>query len=256
MCCYKSIYNNLLNIPFGESSMSNFKIHALAGILFGLPFVPSVFYLFFALLGASIPDLDHKNNENKVYSMFVVGVILAVILSIGGLMNISALIIILLAVIFYLSKHRGFTHTFIGICVLSFLFTLVVMGFIPLINDLLIINEFAWSNTILLFLVMVLVGFFVISRKYYLLYVTVLAIYLILFPVDYSNIDGMLILTMFLIGAISHIILDLCTSSGVSVFKPLSNKKYHKSLAILLFSIWIILSISSFYANGFLYSLH
>ena len=233
--------------------MSNYKAHALAGILFALPFIPSVFYLFFALLGASIPDMDHTNNKNKVYSMFVVGIILAFVLSMFGGVSISAMIIILLAIIFYLSNHRGFTHTLIGIVCLSFLFTLVVMGFVPLINKVLIVSQVALPNTILLFAVMVLVGYFIVSRRYLLLYVILLAIYLVMCPVDYSNMQGNTVFLMFFLGALSHIVLDLWTPAGICIFKPISNTKYHKNLAIVFFLIWLVSAVCNICSYGSLF---
>ena len=76
--------------------MSSFRSHALAGLLFGLPFVSNIFYLFFALLGASIPDLDHQNNKRKVYSMIGIGVVLSVLLLFLNGDVLSGLILILL----------------------------------------------------------------------------------------------------------------------------------------------------------------
>lgn len=231
--------------------MSNYKAHALFGILFALPFIPSVFYLFIALLGASIPDMDHKNNTGKVYSMFVAGIVLALVLSIFGGVSISALIIVLLAVIFYLSGHRGFTHTLIGIVSLSFLFSLVVMGFVPLINKLLIVSEVALPNTVLLFGVMALVGYFIVGRRYFSLYVILLAVYLVMFPVDYSNMSGNTVFLMFFLGALSHIVLDLWTPAGIRVFKPVSNTKYHKNLALVFFFVWLLAAVCNICSYGF-----
>ena len=230
--------------------MSNYRNHAIAGILFALPFAPSLFYLFFALLGASIPDMDHVNNKNKVVVMFIIGVILAVALSVYDKLPLSAMIIILVAGIFYVSKHRGFTHTLLGVSVLSFLFTLIVMGFIPFINKLLIVSNIAWPSSILLFVVMILVGYFIVSRKYLLWYVLLVGIYLILFPVDYGNIGSSNVFLMFFIGAISHIILDLWTPAGLCLFIPVSYKKYHRSMALLLILIWIICSLHYITVNG------
>ncbi|WP_455645768.1 metal-dependent hydrolase [Methanosphaera sp.] len=223
--------------------MSSYKPHAIAGLIFALPFIPSVFYLFFALLGASIPDMDHHNNNNKVYSMFAIGIVLSILLFFYDGLSISALILVSLAVIFYLSKHRGFTHSFLGIGILSFLFMLMVMGFIPVLSRIFLSFGFNISSSFILLVILALLGYFVISRRYLYIYLLVLAIYLIIFPVDYTSIQwSMVLLTMF-IGALSHIVLDLWTPAGLKVFKPFTDFKFHKGLAIILVVVWLLSSI-------------
>lgn len=230
--------------------LSSYKTHAIAGILFALPFVPSVFYLFFALLGASIPDMDHHNNNNKVLSMFLVGILLSVLLFFLDGVSLSGLIIISLAIVFYLSKHRGFTHTLIGVIVLSFLFMLMVMGFIPVFYRLSLLLNISIPSNIVFFIVLSLIGYFIVSRRFLLVYILFLAVYLLVIPVDYSMIQWNMVFLILLVGALSHITLDLWTPAGLAVFKPISNVKFHRKLAVLFVGIWIVLSFVVLWKYG------
>ena len=230
--------------------MSSYKTHALAGILLAFPFVPSFFYLFFAVIGASIPDMDHDNNKNKVNSMFLVGVIISLLLIILKGSILSGLIIILLAVTFYFSKHRGLTHSIVGVTVICLLLLFMMMGFLPIVTSLAEYAHYALPNNLSIFVILSLLGYFVVSRKVLTYYVILLATCLFLAPVNIDFINWRLIFIMLFLGAMSHIILDLSTPSGLAVFWPLSDKVYHKRLAILFVGIWLFLAISYVYTFG------
>lgn len=229
--------------------MSSYKTHALAGIILAFPFIPSFFYLFFALIGASIPDMDHDHNKNKVNSMFFVGIIISLLLFILKGSMLSGLIIVLLAVTFYYSKHRGLTHSFIGVTVICFLLLFMMMGFLPVVTALADYANYVMPNNLAIFVMLSLLGFFVVSRKVLTYYVIVLAICLFLAPVNISVIDWRLIFIMLFLGALSHLVLDLLTPSGLAVFWPLSDNVYHKKLAIIILGIWLFLAIA--YINEF-----
>lgn len=232
--------------------MSNYRKHAIAGILMSLPFAPSIFYLFFALIGASICDLDHDNNRHKVNSMMITGVVLSVILFFFNSSSISALILIILSLIFYISKHRGFTHTIIGVVLLSFLFLFMIMGFISFFNRIFLIMNVPIPHLLVLFVTMAIAGFFVISRRYYILYFITLGLYLYVMPMDYSTINWNITLLMLFVGAMSHVILDLCTPAGLCLFEPFSSVEYHKKLAMGFVFIWLLCVVYSFFSYGFL----
>lgn len=229
--------------------MSSYKTHALAGIILAFPFIPSFFYLFFALIGASIPDMDHDNNKNKVNSMFLVGIIISLLLFILQGSMLSGLIIILLAVTFYYSKHRGLTHSLIGVTVICFLLLFMMMGFLPVIIGLASYANYVLPNNLAIFVMLSLLGYFVVSRKVLTYYEIVLAVCLFLAPVNISVIDWRIIFIMLFLGALSHLILDLLTPSGLAVFWPLSDVEYHKKLAFIIIGIWLFLAIT--YVNEF-----
>lgn len=230
--------------------MSSYRNHAIAGIIFALPFIPSFFYLFIALIGASIPDMDHNTNNIKVYSMFIVGLVLSVLLFFVDGVSLSALIILVLAILFYFSKHRGFTHSLLGVIILSFLFMLMFMGFIPVLSRLSLYLGYSIPSNLMLFIILALMGYFVVSRRYLLHYLAVLALYLLVFPVDYSLIQWNVCFLMLFIGGFSHIILDLWTPKGIKVFKPFVNTTYHRSLAVIFVAIWIIASFFAMWHYG------
>ncbi|MBE6487708.1 MAG: hypothetical protein E7Z86_03235 [Methanosphaera stadtmanae] len=223
--------------------MSNYRNHAIGGLIFALPFAPGIFYLFFALLGASIPDMDHDNNINKVGTMLIWGVILSVFLFFVDGLNISALLLVGLAIIFYISKHRGFTHTILGITILSYVFLLMIMGFIPVFMRLSLNLGISIPTVVYIFVIMAIIGYFIISRRYYILYLAVLLVYLYLFPIDYLSINWLSVFLMFFLGALSHIILDLFTPSGVSFLQPFNDSKFHSNIAWILIILWLLASV-------------
>lgn len=229
--------------------MPSYKTHALAGIILALPFIPSFFYLFFALIGASIPDMDHKHNKYKVNSMFLVGIIISLLLFILQGSVLSGLIIILLAVTFYYSKHRGLTHSLIGVTVICFLFLFMMMGFLPVVISLADYANYVMPNNLAIFVMLSLLGYFVVSRRVLTYYEILLAVCLFLAPVNISVIDWRLIFIMLFLGASSHLILDLMTPSGLAVFWPLSDREYHRGLAAVFIGIWLFLAVT--YVNEF-----
>ena len=230
--------------------MSSYKAHALAGIILAFPFIPSFFYLFFAVVGASIPDMDHDNNKNKVNSMFLVGIIISLLLFIlkGSLM--SGLIIILLAITFYYSKHRGLTHSLAGITVICLLLLFMMMGLIPVVTSLAEYAHYVMPNNLSVFILLSLLGYFVVSRRVWTYYEILLAVCLFLAPVNIDVINWRLIFIILFLGALSHLILDLWTPSGLAVFWPLSQTEYHKKLAIIFIAIWLFLAVSYVYSFG------
>lgn len=230
--------------------MSSYKAHALAGIILAFPFIPSFFYLFFAVIGASIPDMDHENNKNKVNSMFLIGIIISLLLLILKGSMMSGLIIVLLAITFYYSKHRGLTHSLVGITVICLLLLFMMMGFIPVVTSLAEYAHYVMPNNLAIFLLLSLLGYFVVSRKVLTYYEILLAVCLFLAPVNIDVINWRLIFIILFLGALSHLILDLWTPSGLAVFWPLSEKEYHKHLAVVFIAIWLFLAASYVYAFG------
>lgn len=230
--------------------MSSYKAHALAGIILAFPFIPSFFYLFFAVIGASIPDMDHDHNKNKVNSMFLVGIIISLLLVILKGSILSGLIIVLLAITFYYSKHRGLTHSVAGITVICLLLLFMMMGFLPVVSSLAEYAHYALPNNLSIFIILSLLGYFVVSRKVLTYYEIVLAVCLFLAPVNIDVINWRIIFIMLFLGAMSHLLLDLMTPSGLAVFWPLSERVYYKRLGILIIAIWLFLAVTYVHEFG------
>ena len=223
--------------------MSSFKTHALAGILMALPFVPNLFYLFFAVIGASIPDMDHKHNKNKVHIMFLMGIIISLLLILLKGSVISGIIVMFVAIIFYFSKHRGFTHSIVGATIICLLLLFMMMGFLPVVTSIANYVGYVMPNNLSVFVILSLLGYFVISRRVLTYYVIVLAASLFIAPVNIASIDWVMIFVMLFIGVISHMILDLRTPSGLAVFWPISNEVYHKKVAFIFVLIWVFFAV-------------
>ena len=95
--------------------MPSYKKHVLFSILMTLPFFPDVFYLSIAILGASMLDMDHDVNRKNLTIMALIGMVIVLTLYILKLPFLIGLILIILALIFYVSKHRGFMRAYYAI---------------------------------------------------------------------------------------------------------------------------------------------
>lgn len=233
--------------------MSSYKAHALAGIIMALPFIPSFFYLFFAIIGASIPDMDHKHNKNKVHVMFLVGIIVSLLLIILKGSITPGVIIIFLSCVFYFSKHRGFTHSFVGGSMICVLLLFMMMAFLPVINGIASYVGYALPNNLSIFVILALLGFFVVSRRVLVYYILLLAVLLFVTPINVAVIDWGMVFAMLFVGVVSHLFLDLLTPSGLAVLWPLNNVVYHKSFAYVIFVLWVVALVLyvSFYGHIF-----
>ena len=80
------------------------------------------------LIGANIPDFDHKFKKENVYKMSILGLIVFISLYILKLPYYIGLIIVFLGVTFYFSEHRSFTHSIFGILTLTASVSLIVIG--------------------------------------------------------------------------------------------------------------------------------
>ena len=220
--------------------MSSYKAHALAGIVMALPFIPSFFYLFFAIIGASIPDMDHKHNKNKVHVMFLVGIIVSLLLILVNGSVMPGVIIIFLSCVFYFSKHRGFTHSFVGGSMICVLLLFMMMAFLPVISSVASYTGYALPNNLSIFVILVLLGFFVVSRRVLVYYILLLAVLLFVTPINVAVIDWGIVFAMLFVGVVSHLFLDLLTPSGLAVLWPLNNVVYHKSFAYVIFVLWVV----------------
>jgi len=79
------------------------------------------------LIGANLPDFDHDIKKINLYKMEIVGLVLFITFYIVGIPYFIGIILCILPIIFYFSNHRGFTHSLLGIIILSILVFLVVL---------------------------------------------------------------------------------------------------------------------------------
>lgn len=148
--------------------------------------------------------------------------------------------ICLLAMIFYFSSHRGFTHSIFGIAILTILISLIII-----IESLIILsfnlNSVAISEKIAIGIIVLFFGVFSLNKRFILPFIFLFVISLLFlqnYPFDYR----MIIFPLFL-GFLSHLILDSFTPAGLKIFEPFSSKKVHKNFGVALIILLGLLAI-------------
>ena len=108
--------------------MSSYKGHSIFALIISLMFFHNPPLIALILIGANIPDFDHKFKKENVYKMIILGLIVFISLYILKLPYYIGLIIVFLGVTFYFSEHRSFTHSIFGILTLTASVSLIVIG--------------------------------------------------------------------------------------------------------------------------------
>ena len=164
-----------------------------------------------------------------------------------GLPYYLGLVIIFLGGIFLLSSHRGFTHSILGVLILTLFISLFLFFGIWLSSYVLDFTN--PINLMILLMVIISLGLLFLNKRLYPVFLIAIAILLISINMGFiSPLRINLTLLVFLIffGLCSHIILDSFTPSGVKSFSPFSDREYHKKFGIVLFLIIIIMFILLF----------
>lgn len=224
--------------------MPSYKEHVLTSIIMVFPFFPEVFYIGLAVVGASIIDMDHNVNQKNIIIMGLLGVILSLLLYIFQLPYLIGVLIVLMAVLFYISDHRGFMHSILGIIFITVCISLLVLGAYTLLSN------YNINMNIILIIILLILGIVILNKKLVPIFGFLIIIGLIFTHVGF-NIYYM-ILALFL-GCLSHIILDLFTPSGVQLLSPISSEKFKKLAGLTLLGIWAGFVIASvvLYNNNF-----
>ena len=96
--------------------MSSYKGHSVFALLLALMFFHNPLSIALALIGANVPDFDHKFKKDNVYKIIILGLVVFISLYILKLPYYIGLIIVFLGAVFYFSEHRSFTHSIFGVC--------------------------------------------------------------------------------------------------------------------------------------------
>jgi inner membrane protein len=232
--------------------MPSYKGHVLAAIIMVFPFFPEIFYIALAVIGASIIDMDHKVNQKNITILGLLGIILTLILYILHFPYLVGILITLMALLFYVSEHRGLMHSIVGILFISGCLSFFVLG-----AHALIINYINLKASLII--TSLILGIVILNKKIVPIYA-----FLIIIGLIFSSSYGFNIYYVFLaffIGCLSHVILDLFTPSGVQLISPISSMKFKKGAGFTLLAIWVGCVIASvvMYNNNFLnllYYLH
>ena len=199
-----------------------------------------------AIIGANIPDFDHKVRTEHAYKMIILGLLIFISLFILKLPYYLGLIIVFLGIIFYFSEHRSFTHSIPGIIVLTATISLIIIWSYGLIVSIIIV-----PNNYLLAILIALLSFLFLNKRILPIFIPIFfisVVFLQSFELKYFQI----ILSLFL-GLFSHSVLDAFTPSGVKLLAPFSHKKYYKNFA--LSSIFILIALALLYHLPFLFLL-
>lgn len=209
--------------------MPSYKKHALFSLIIALPFFQDAFFLSLAVIGASIIDMDHHVKKNNLIIMAIFGLLISLILYVLKFPFLIGISLIGMVLIFYLSKHRGFSHSITGILVLSFLLSFFILGFYTMFYG------FIDSKILTIFISFIL-GAIVLNKKILLPFLIFASIGIIIAP--NSNLNFYYIFLAVLLGSLSHVVLDLFTPMGIELLNPLSSRKFKKGFGSILFILW------------------
>jgi len=226
--------------------MPSYKEHVLVSIIMVFPFFPDIFYIALAVIGASIIDMDHKVNKQNITILGLSGVIMALILYILNLPYLVGVLVAVMSLLFYISEHRGFMHSIIGIIFISGCISFFVLGAHSLLMD------YNVSLKVSLIIISLILGIVIINKKIIPIYVFLIIVGLIFSSNMAFNIYY--VFAAIFLGCLSHIILDLFTPSGVQLINPISSVKFKKRAGFTLLAIWVGCVIASvvIYGNHFL----
>ena len=231
----------------GCVSISSYKGHTIFAFILSLIMFYDPLAIALAVISANIPDFDHEFKRNHVLTIIALGLIVSLFLYCLGLPYYLGLVIVLLGCMFLISSHRGFTHSILGIFLITILLSLFLFFGIGLYSYELDFNN-SKNLMILLILIIALALLFLNKRLYplFLLAIAALVLSVKLGFISPLKINLTLLSFSVFFGLSSHIILDSFTPSGIKAFSPFSDKEYHKKFGILLFVILIVMFVLLF----------
>ena len=217
--------------------MSSYKGHSIFALVLSLMFFHNPLTIALTLVGANIPDFDHKFKKDNVYKIIILGLIVLISVYILKLPYYIGLIIVFLGVTFYFSEHRSFTHSIFGVLTLTAAVALVLIWASQLILEVTVIDNRYLMRAILI----ALLSFLFLNRKLLMVFLPLFFIGLFILPaVEISYIE--IVLSLFL-GIFSHIILDSFTPAGIKIFAPVSSRKVYRNFGLSMVFIIAVISI-------------
>lgn len=258
--------------------MPSYKFHSLFAFIFALFIFPNNFlFVILAIIGANILDFDHDIKRKNVLNFGIIGALLFLTLYYFNLNYFLGLFFIILSIIFYISEHRSFTHSIMGILTLSALVTGIFISLFFTLSNLTLTNLDSLNTTVFNLNLTILTPYMIVSFLITLFFLLIIFLNKkLIFPIIISYIlflfylpqfsgvqlftNGLiplkslfLIFFSFLSGMFSHLILDSFTPQGVPAFKPFSNDYNKKIFGILGIAIWIFIIIFINLEHIFLY---
>lgn len=217
--------------------MSSYKGHSIFALILAGMFFHSPLLIALTLIGANIPDFDHKFKKENVYKIIIFGLVLFISLYIIELPYYVGLIIVFLGAIFYFSQHRSFTHSILGVLTLTSAVSLILIWALQLIVSVTSLK----NHYLILAILIALLSFMFLNKK--LLMVFLPTFFISLFVIKTGEISYIEIALSLFLGVFSHIVLDSFTPSGIKIFSPISSKKVYKSFGLVVVFILSLISI-------------
>ena len=216
--------------------MSSYKGHSLFALILALLYSFNPLTIALVIIGANIPDFDHKFKKEHVYKLIILGLLIFISLYILKLPYYIGLIIVFLGITFYFSEHRSFTHSIPGIIILTSAVALILIWALELMIDITILPK-----DYFLAILIALLSFLFLNKRLLPIFIPIFFIsvaFLQTFEISYIQI----VLSLFL-GLFSHTVLDATTPAGVKLFAPISSKTYYRNFAIAAIFVLIVLAL-------------
>ena len=189
------------------------------------------------LIGANIPDFDHKFKKDNVYKIIILGLIVFISLYILKLPYYIGLIIVFLGVTFYFSEHRSFTHSIFGVLTLTSAVSLILIWGFQLAGAVTVLD----NHYLMMAVLIALLSFLFLNKKLLMIFIPLFFVSLFILPVfEISYID--IVASLFL-GIFSHIVLDSFTPAGIKIFAPLSSKKVYRNFGLSMIFLIIFAAV-------------
>ena len=213
--------------------MSSYKGHSIFALILAFMFFHSPLFIALTLVGANIPDFDHKLKKDNVYKLIILGLLVFISLYILKLPYYIGLMIVFLGVTFYFSEHRSFTHSIFGVLILTAAVALILIWGYELIVSVTTLGNYYLLMAILI----ALLSFLFLNKKVLMIFLPLFFISLFIFPAE--EITYLKLTFAIFLGLLSHIVLDAYTPSGIKIFAPISQKKVYKNFALTMTLILI-----------------
>ena len=169
--------------------MSSYKGHSIFALMVSLLFFHSPLLIALTLIGANIPDFDHKLKKDNVYRLIILGLIVFISLYILKLPYYLGLIIVFLGVTFYFSEHRSFTHSIFGVLTLTSAVALILIWGFQLINALTVLD----NRYLMMAILIALLSFLFLNKKVLMIFLPLFFISLFPLSANYTKITIYLI---------------------------------------------------------------
>jgi len=212
--------------------MPSYKNHILFSIIMIFPFFPDVYYLSLAVIGASVVDLDTSFRYRNLIIMALAGGILTLILPLFQITPFTGILLMSIALFFFVAQHRGFVHSVPGTVLAAVCLALFVISFQNILMNL------TPDLRVSFLLTSLILGIIVLNRGLLILYTLLVTVGIFLTPL--TSFNFFYVATALFVGSLSHLVLDLFTGSGVKLFDPISKHRYGKMTGLLIIAIWLV----------------